>query len=269
MTSRSTPSARDLLVKVPQITVLFWIAKLCTTLFGEAFSDYVFFNDYIGQHAAIVAGLALLGCCGAVQMRLRRYAPWAYWATVTAVSVFGTMSADFLNKDLGMSLTESTAILLVLQAAVFWLWRRTEHSLDVHTVVRGRREVFYWLTVLFTFALGTAAGDFVATTLGLGTLASTGVFLVLILVPWLGFRLGLNEVVAFWTAYSLTRPLGASVADWLGVPAPYGDGLQLGTGPVSLVVGIVLLAVVSLLVRRGRAAISRGSLARAADPASH
>lgn len=248
---RSEP--RDLLVKVPQITALFWIAKLCTTLFGEAFSDYVFFNDYIGQHRAILLGLVLLVACLFLQMRLSHYAPWIYWATVTAVSIFGTMSADFLNKDLGMSLMESTAILLLLQAGVFWLWHRTEQTLDVHTVVRGRREAFYWLTVLFTFALGTAAGDFAADTLGLGTLASTGVFLGVIALPWVGRRsLGLNEVVAFWTAYSITRPLGASFADWLGVPAPYGDGLQLGTGVISLCGGVVLLAVVTTIATRSR-----------------
>jgi len=239
---------KDLLVKVPQVTAIFWIAKLCTTIFGEAFSDYVFFNDYLGQHVAILLGLGALGVCLAVQLRVRRYVPWVYWATVTAVSVFGTMSADFLNKDLGMSLAESTSILLVLQALVFTVWYRTERSLDVHTVSAGRREVFYWLTVLFTFALGTAAGDFAADSLGLGTLASSFVFLAIILVPWAGVRFfRLDEVVAFWTAYSITRPLGASVADWLAVPAPYGDGLQLGTGPVSLFSGLVLLVVVSVI----------------------
>ena len=147
-----------------------------------------------------------------------------------------------------MSLAESTSILLVLQALVFTVWYRTERSLDVHTVSAGRREVFYWLTVLFTFALGTAAGDFAADSLGPGTLASSFVFLAIILVPWAGVRFfRLDEVVAFWTAYSITRPLGASVADWLAVPAPYGDGLQLGTGPVSLFSGLVLLVVVSVI----------------------
>ncbi|MGI8434840.1 MAG: hypothetical protein ACR2LE_08930 [Nocardioidaceae bacterium] len=155
-----------------------------------------------------------------------------YWLDVSAVSIFGTMSADFLNKDAGMPLRASTVMLLVLQTTVFVLWYATKRTLDVRSInTRRRREIFYWLTVLITFALGTAAGDFAAETLGLGTLASTFVFLEIILVPTLGYqRFRLNEVLTFWFAYTITRPLGASFADWLGVPARYGDELQLGTG---------------------------------------
>jgi uncharacterized membrane-anchored protein len=244
---------RRLMVKVPEVTLIFWVAKLATTAFGEAFSDYVFFNDYIGQHLAIVLGLALLLVALAVQLTRTRYIPWVYWSAVTAVSIFGTMSADFLNKDLGMPLWASTMVLLVLQAAVFLAWWTTERTLDVHSVVRGRREIFYWLTVLFTFALGTAAGDFAADSLGLGTLASTFVFLGLIALPWVAYRrLGVNAVATFWFAYTLTRPLGASVADWFSVPAPYGDGLQLGTGRMSLVFGAALLLAVGVIARRYR-----------------
>lgn len=242
---------RELAVKVPQVTLIFWVAKLATTMFGEAFSDFVFFNDYIGQHLAMLMGLALLAGCLVFQFRTRRYTPVPYWATVTAVSIFGTMSADFLNKDLGMPLWASTVMLLVLQAAVFVGWSRTEHTLDVHDIINRRREAFYWLTVLFTFALGTAAGDFAADTLALGTLASAGVFAAIIAVVWLGYRrFGMTEVLSFWLAYSLTRPLGASIADWLGVPAPYGDGLQLGTGVISAVTGVVLLGVITVIVTR-------------------
>jgi uncharacterized membrane-anchored protein len=123
-----TPSTRDLLVKVPQVTLLFWIAELATTAFGEAFSDYVFFNDYLGRHLAIVLGLDLLLVALAVQMTRTRYVPWVYWSAVTGVSIFGTMSADFLDKDLGMPLYASTAMLLVLQTAVFVAWWLTERS---------------------------------------------------------------------------------------------------------------------------------------------
>lgn len=242
---------KQLVMKVPEVTIVFWVAKLCTTMFGEAFSDYVFFNDYIGQHLAILMGLCLLLGCLAVQISRTRYVPGVYWLTVTAVSIFGTMSADFLNKDLGLPLWGSTTALLVLQAGVFTAWYKTQGSLDMHSIDNRTREVFYWLTVLFTFALGTAAGDFAADSLGLGTLASTFVFLAIILLPAVAYeRFGLNEVLAFWFAYTITRPLGASVADWLGVPAPYGDGLQLGTGPVSLVSGIVLLAVIASIAAR-------------------
>jgi uncharacterized membrane-anchored protein len=254
-----------MLMKVPEITIIFWIAKLSTTAFGEAFSDYIFFNDYIGQHPAMLMGLAFLVVCLILQFSTKRYVPWVYWLAVTAVSIFGTMSADFLNKDLGMPLYASTLMLLGFQAAIFIAWYLTEKTLDVHSIYTRRREIFYWLTVLCTFGLGTAAGDFAAVTLGLGTLASTFVFLAVILVPAAGFRwFKLNEVLAFWFAYTITRPLGASFGDWLAVPAPYGDGLQLGTGPISLVLGIVLVGVVALIdVRYRRAGAQAGAIGSA------
>jgi uncharacterized membrane-anchored protein len=255
MTSLMTPTRRTLASKVPEVTLAFWIAKLATTAFGEAFSDFVFFNDYIGQHVAILLGLGFLAVCLGVQLSRTRYVPVVYWLAVTAVSIFGTMSADFLNKDLGMPLWASTSALLVLQAGVFVAWWRSEHTLDVHAINTRRRESYYWLTVLLTFALGTAAGDFAADSLGLGTLASTFVFLAIILVPLVSYRkLGLNGVLAFWSAYTVTRPLGASFADWMSVPAPYGDGLQLGTGRMSLVFGAALVAAVSYVALHHRSA---------------
>lgn len=239
---------RETQVKVPEVFLLFWIAKLCTTCFGEAFSDYVFFNDYLGRTTAILMGLALILICYTIQIATTKYIPLIYWLAVTAVAIFGTMSADFLNKNLGMSLWESTVLLLVLQAAVFFAWWKTEGTLDVHSITTTRREIFYWLTVYLTFSLGTAAGDFVSGTLGFGTLDSTLIFLGIILVPLIGWKyLHLNSVLAFWLAYTITRPLGASFGDWLAVPAPYGDGLQIGTGPISLYSGIVLLAVIGLV----------------------
>jgi uncharacterized membrane-anchored protein len=246
---------REMLVKVPQVTIIFWMAKLCTTCFGESFSDYVFFNDYIGRNRAIVMGAALLLACLAAQVATRRYIPWVYWLTVTSVAIFGTMSADFLNQDLGMPLWASSLTLLALLAVILSVWFGTEKTLDVHSVTTRRREVFYWLTVLLTFALGTAAGDFAAGPLGLGTLTSTLVFLAVILVPLVGWKWGrFNAVFAFWFAYTITRPLGASFGDFLAVPAPYGDGLQIGTGPVSLVAGIVLLGIIAVIAVRHRRA---------------
>jgi uncharacterized membrane-anchored protein len=246
--SHMESTKREMLIKVPEITLFFWIAKLSTTCFGEAFSDYVFFNDYIGRTKAILMGLALLIVCYAIQLATTKYIPWIYWLAVTAVAIFGTMSADFLNKNLGMPLWASTLMLLILQTTVFIAWYVTEKTLDIHSITTRRRELFYWLTVLLTFALGTAAGDFAAGPLGLGTLASTFVFLGVILVPLVGWKwLRLNAVLAFWLAYTITRPLGASFGDFLAVPAPYGDGLQIGTGPISLASGIVLLGIVALL----------------------
>ncbi|WP_327575495.1 MULTISPECIES: hypothetical protein [unclassified Streptomyces] len=247
-----------LLTKVPEVTLIFWVAKLGTTAFGEAFSDYVFFNDNIGRNAVILMAVALLAGCLIVQVATKRYIPVVYWLTVTAVSIFGTMSADYLNLNLGMPLWGSTVMLLGLQAVVFIAWYTSQKTLDMHSINTRPREVFYWLTVIFTFALGTAAGDFAAGPLGLGTLASTFVFLAVILLPAAGYRwLRFNEVFAFWFAYTITRPLGASFADWLGVPAPYGDGLHLGTGPMSLATGAVLVAVLALVITRHRSETAR------------
>lgn len=252
-------TTREMLVKVPEVTLIFWIAKLCTTCFGESFSDYVFFNDYIGRNNAIMMGAALLIVCLAVQMTRRRYVPWIYWLAVTSVAIFGTMSADFLNQDLGMPLWASSLMLLVLLSAVFISWYTTEKTLNVHSITTRRRETFYWLTVLLTFALGTAAGDYAAGPMGLGTLASTLFFLGVILVPLAGWKwLRFNAVFAFWLAYTITRPLGASFGDYLAVPAPYGDGLQIGTGPISLATGILLLGIIAVIdVRQRRAGTVR------------
>ena len=207
---------RETQVKVPEVVLLFWIAKLCTTCFGEAFSDYVFFNDYLGRTAAILMGLALILICYTIQIAATKYIPLIYWLAVTAVAIFGTMSADFLNKNLGMSLWESTVLLLVLQAAVFYAWWKTEGTLDVHSITTTRREIFYWLTVYLTFSLGTAAGDFVSGTLGFGTLDSTLIFLGIILVPLIGWKyLHLNSVLAFWLAYTLrARSAPHSATGW-------------------------------------------------------
>jgi uncharacterized membrane-anchored protein len=227
---------------------LFWIAKLCTTCFGEAFSDFIFFNDGIGRDRAIAMGGVLILIAYGIQLYTKKYIPLVYWFAVTAVAIFGTMSSDFLIKDLNWSLWQDTLVWLVLQATVFAVWYATEHTLSVHSITTLRREVFYWITVYMTFALGTAAGDYVAGPLAIGTFRSTLIFLAAIAVPLVGWKFfKLNAVIAFWLAYTITRPLGASLGDWLAVPAPYGDGLQIGTGPISLYSGIVLLVVIGLV----------------------
>jgi uncharacterized membrane-anchored protein len=203
-------------------------------------------------------GLAFLLVCLAIQMSTRKYIPVIYWLAVTAVSIFGTMSADFLNKDMGWPLWGTTVMFLGLQLAVFIAWYVSQKTLDVHSITTHLRELFYWLTVMLTFALGTAAGDYVAGPLNMGTLDSTFIFLGLIILPFIGYKwLKLNVVFAFWFAYTITRPLGASFGDWLGVPAPYGDGLQLGTGPMSLATGLVLLAVIAFIAVRHRMTVGR------------
>jgi uncharacterized membrane-anchored protein len=172
------------------------------------------------------------------------------------VSVFGTMAADVTHIVLGVPYVVSTAVFAVLLAAVFIVWFRTDGTLSIHSITSRRRETFYWATVLLTFALGTAAGDMTATTLHLGYFASGVVFAVVIAIPALAFRMfRLNAVVAFWFAYIVTRPLGASFADWMGVSHARG-GLDWGTGPVSAVIAVIIVVLVGYLTVRERKAVS-------------
>jgi uncharacterized membrane-anchored protein len=231
--------------KVPEVTAAFWIAKVLTTGMGEATSDFL-----VHQLAPIVAvaiGGFGLAVALVLQFRERRYNPWIYWLAVAMVAVFGTMAADFLHVELGIPYVVSTAFFAVVLAAVFAIWYRTEHTLSIHSIDSPRREAFYWLTVISTFALGTAAGDMTATTFHLGYLVSGVAFTLLIAVPAVAHRwFGLNAIVAFWFAYIVTRPLGASFADWLGVSHARG-GLNWGTGAVSIGAAILIAGVVAYL----------------------
>jgi uncharacterized membrane-anchored protein len=238
--------------KVPEVTPSFWVSKVLTTGMGEATSDYL-----VHQLLPIVA--VALGAVGfaaalALQFATRRYSPWVYWLAVAMVAIFGTMAADFLHVELGVPYVISTSCFAVALAAVFTLWYRVERTLSIHTIDSPRREAFYWLTVVTTFALGTAAGDMTATTLHLGYFVSGLLFAALIAVPAVAHRwFGLNPIVAFWFAYIVTRPLGASFADWLGVSHARG-GLDWGTGAVSIGTTILIVAVVASLARSARSA---------------
>jgi uncharacterized membrane-anchored protein len=244
-TERTSTERRFLTAKVPQITAVFWAIKLLTTGIGESTSDF------LGKRSIALAGL--IGVVGFVvalglQMRSRRYSAPLYWFAVLMVAVSGTMAADVLHRFLGVPYIASTAFYAVVLAVVFVVWHRVEGTLSIHSIVTPRREAFYWLTVLATFALGTAAGDLTALTLGLGFFGSIVLFAVLIMVPFAAWRLGAGAVATFWAAYVLTRPLGASVADWLGKPhrltgLDYGDGTVAGIG---LVVFVVAVAAVTL-----------------------
>jgi uncharacterized membrane-anchored protein len=182
-----------------------------------------------------------------LQLALRRYVAWAYWFAVVMVSVFGTMAADVVHIGLGVPYLVSTVFFVVVLAVLFALWYASEKTLSIHSVHTRRRETFYWATVLATFALGTAAGDMTAVTLHLGYLASGVLFAVVMAVPALAHRrLGLGAVPAFWFAYIVTRPLGASFADWAGVSRARG-GLDLGTGTVSLALTVVIVGLVGYL----------------------
>jgi uncharacterized membrane-anchored protein len=231
--------------KVPEITVLFWVIKILTTGMGEAASDY------LGNTNLVLAGVVGVG--GLVltlrwQLRTPRYDALAYWSAVAMVAVFGTMAADLLHVVLGLSYLITTPFYAVALTVVLTWWYRSEGTLSIHSITTRRRELFYWTTVLTSFALGTAAGDLTAATLGLGFLDSGFLFAAMILVPLVAWRLGLNEVTAFWAAYILTRPLGASFADWVGKP-PKLTGLGDGDGTVtwsSLAVIVVLVAWVAV-----------------------
>ncbi|MFR0357571.1 COG4705 family protein [Streptomyces sediminimaris] len=217
--------------KVPEVTVYFWIIKVLTTGMGETASDFL--ARLLGPVPAVALGGLALVASLAVQFAVRRYVAWVYWTAIVMVSVFGTMAADVLHVGLGVAYTVSTPLFLTALAAVFALWYAVERTLSIHGVRTRRRESFYWAAVLATFALGTAAGDLTATA-GFGYLGSVVLFAAAICVPALWHRFaGLNAVTAFWAAYVITRPLGASLADWMALGRSRG-GLALGLGPVTL-----------------------------------
>jgi uncharacterized membrane-anchored protein len=247
MTSRRIPfiagfaDRAPLAAKVPEITVLFWVIKILTTGAGEATSDFFANTNLILGGLVSVIGFAVAMW---LQFRAQRYIAAVYWFAVVMVAVVGTIAADVVHKMLGVPYAYSTAFYALVLATVFTLWYRSERTLSIHSIVTQRREIYYWLTVLATFALGTAAGDLTADTMKLGFFASGIVFGIAILVPLVAWKFGLNAVVAFWTAYVLTRPLGASFADWLGKPHSFGAGLGYGDGTVA---GIALIIIAVLV----------------------
>jgi uncharacterized membrane-anchored protein len=236
--------------KVPEITASFWVLKLLTTATGEAASDYL-----LTAMRFVGLGIGLVGFALAlwIQFRTPRYNAFAYWSAVMMIAVFGTMAADTLHHQLGLSFEVSTLGCAIAVAAIFLAWYRIEHTLSIHSITTRRREVFYWLTVSFTFALGTAVGDLTASSMHFGFVGSIILFAVVMAVPALScWRFRLNTVIAFWWAYIATRPLGASVADWLSKPAKSG-GLAYGDGPVAAILlafAVILITVVA--IRRPR-----------------
>jgi uncharacterized membrane-anchored protein len=232
------------MLKVPEITALFWVVKLLSTAMGESTSDFLVFQ--IDPYVAVVLGCLGLVVALALQFRVRRYIAWVYWLAVVMVAVFGTMAADVLHVVLHVPYWASSAFFALALAAVFILWYRSERTLSIHTIYPGRREVFYWATVMATFALGTAAGDLTASTLGLGYFPSLILFAVLFVLPGLGYWFfGLNPIFAFWFAYVVTRPLGASFADWTG--KPFLGGLGWGDGKVAIVLTLLIVVFVAYL----------------------
>jgi uncharacterized membrane-anchored protein len=241
MSRFTTPGA----LRVPQITILFWIIKGLSTAMGEATSDY--FVTAISPVVAVLIGFVAFLIAMAIQFTRMRYIPWAYWLAVVMVGVFGTMVADVLHVGFGIAYVISAPLFALVLAAVFIVWRRVEGTLSIHEVNTTRREVFYWLAVVSTFALGTAAGDLTATVFQLGYLGSAIAFAIVMLIPVIGFASRrFNAVFAFWFAYVLTRPLGASIADWFGKPSSVG-GLGIGSGIVALVLTLLIAVFVGYL----------------------
>ena len=235
---------------MPEVTALFWVIKVLTTGMGETTSDYLVHR--IAPAAAVLIGAFAFSVALAWQFRERRYRAGIYWLAVVMVSVFGTMAADVLHIGLGIPYVVSTTCFSVTLAAVFATWLAKERTLSIHSIYTPRRELFYWAAVLTTFALGTAAGDMTAMTLGLGYFASGVLFAALIAVPAIGhWRFGMNPILAFWFAYILTRPLGASFADWLALP-PSRGGVGWGTGPVSLALAGLIACLVAYLAATRR-----------------
>jgi uncharacterized membrane-anchored protein len=235
---------------VPEPDAAFWVVKILTTGMGETTSD--FFVKAFAPELVVPVALLLLVAALVLQFRARRYRPATYWTTALMVSVFGTMAADVLHVGLGVPYAVSTAGFAAALALVFLAWWRVERTLSVHEITTPRREAFYWAAVMATFALGTAAGDLTATSLGLGYLGSGVLFLVVFAAPGVFFALTRRAAIAtFWIAYVTTRPLGASFADWFAVP-PARGGLDLGSGLVSAALFVVFIVLVALLAARAR-----------------
>jgi uncharacterized membrane-anchored protein len=232
-------------LRVPEITVVFWIIKGLSTAMGEATSDFMVHT--INPVVAVLFGFAAFVVALVLAFRTARYTPWTYWFAVAMVGVFGTMAADVLHVALGVPYTATTILYALVLFGVFATWRLTEKTLSIHSIDTPRREAFYWAAVVATFAMGTALGDFTAYTLHLGYFSSAAIFAGVIAIPAIGYRLfRWNAVLSFWFAYVVTRPLGASIADGLGKPKNV-SGLGLGDGWVALVFGAVIVVMVAFL----------------------
>ena len=233
------------MLRVPEITLVFWVIKALSTALGESTSDYLV--HAMSPEVAVVLGFIGFVIALLLQFSMARYVAWSYWFAVVMVGTFGTMAADVLHVGLGVPYVVSSALYAVVLAAVFVTWHRTEGTLSIHTVDTPRREAFYWAAVVATFAMGTAVGDLTAYTAGLGYFVSAALFAALIAVPAAGHQLfRWNAIFCFWFAYVVTRPLGASLADGFGKPVASG-GLGYGNGLVAAVLATAILVLVTYL----------------------
>jgi uncharacterized membrane-anchored protein len=230
--------------RVPQVTVDFWFIKLLAVTVGETAADYLAVNLGLGLPLTSVIMSGVLVLALVLQFAQKRYVPWAYWLAVVLISVVGTLLTDNLVDNFGVPLQVTTMACTVFLAAIFSVWYASERTLSIHTIVTTRREAFYWLAILFTFALGTAAGDLVAEKLGVGYLFTGVIFgAIIAAIAFAYYVLKVEAILSFWLAYILTRPLGASFGDLLSQPVEYG-GLGLGT----IITSLLFLAAIAILV---------------------
>jgi uncharacterized membrane-anchored protein len=233
------------MLRVPEVTVYFWIVKALSTALGESTSDYLVHR--LHPVPAVLLGFVGFAVALTLQFSARRYIAWTYWFAVVMVGVFGTMAADVLHVGLHVPYVVSATFYAVVLVAVFVTWQRIEGTLSIHSIDTPRRELFYWAAVVTTFALGTAVGDLTAITLSLGYFVSMVLFAAVICIPAIGFwRFRWNPILTFWFAYVVTRPVGASLADWLGKPA-HDNGLGWGAGRVSLGLTVMIACLVAYL----------------------
>jgi uncharacterized membrane-anchored protein len=244
--SGASSTARALLNKVPEVTIWFWVIKILCTTVGESFADWISVDLGVGLVNTSLIFTMVLVAMLVWQVRLPRYHAFSYWLTVVVLSVTGTLYTDILTDKYHVSLAITTPVFAVLLAVVFGIWYAKEHTLSIHSIVTLPREAFYWLAILVTFALGTAAGDWTLELTGWSPGVSVLLPIVLIASIIIGWRLGANPVLSFWLAYVLTRPLGANLGDWLAVPKADG-GLNVGTAGTSVIFLLAILGTVTYL----------------------
>ncbi|SCB32132.1 COG4705 family protein [Rhizobium multihospitium] len=249
MSSLSYVIGSNVLNRVPRITGDFWLIKLLAVTMGETAADYLAVNMGLGLTATSAIMTAVLIGALALQFLQGRYVPWVYWTAVVMISIVGTLLTDNLTDNLGVPLQVSTVGFTIALALTFFIWWKKEGTLSIHSIFTARREAFYWLAILFTFALGTAVGDMVAEVFGLGYIMTGLIFLGIIAVIAIGhFNFGMNGILAFWLAYIFTRPLGASFGDLLSQPLEYG-GLGFGTIYTSILfLGGIIVTVMYMTV---------------------
>jgi uncharacterized membrane-anchored protein len=253
---------KNWLVKVPEVTIFFWIIKVLATTVGETFADYLNTTLGLGLNGTTLVTVVFLAVILFLQFRATKYRPSLYWLAVVLISIAGTLFTDNLTDNLGVSLITSSIIFAIVLAMVFFIWYRIEGSLAIHSIYTPRREAFYWGAILFTFALGTATGDLFAERLSLGFGNSLLIFAAAIAVIALGWKMGtLNPVFAFWAIYIITRPLGASIGDLLSQDKKDG-GLGIGTTVTSAIFLTTILVLVAYLTASRKDQISLDTSAK-------